>query len=372
MPVITEAAIKELAGFKSAEGPVVSCYLDVDGRRQVRPQDYELRMSSLMKQVAAAHPELDLSADLERISKHVKAGIDRHGVRGLAIFSNVAGGLWEVLSLPVPVSSRISVNQSPAVGPLEALVHELEPLGVLLVDRQMARMFVFHFGEVVDRTELFEALPRDYDRRDDASRGTRERERNHVDELALQHLRHSAEVAFRYLQDRGFGRLTIGATDDVYAAIEPVLHPYVKERLAQRIHAGVSSSETEIAAAARDVEHIIEAAREADAVNRLRDAVGSGNKGIAGLAPVLKALNDRRVASLLVSAGFIETGWQCACGALAALGPKCPVDGQTMTHLDDVIGDAIDVALLEGATIEICTGSADLDVLGSIGALLRY
>jgi peptide subunit release factor 1 (eRF1) len=120
------------------------------------------------------------------------------------------------------------------------------------------------------------------------------------------------------------------------------------------------------------VEHVIEATREADAVKRLRDAIGSGKKGIAGLVPVLQALNEKRVASLLVSAGFTETGWQCGCGGLFALGPKCPIDGQTMVHLDDVIGDAIDAALLEGATIEICTGSADLDVLGSIGALLRY
>ena len=33
MAVITEAAIRELAGFRGQDAPVTTCYLDVDGRR---------------------------------------------------------------------------------------------------------------------------------------------------------------------------------------------------------------------------------------------------------------------------------------------------------------------------------------------------
>jgi peptide chain release factor subunit 1 len=371
MTVITEAAIKELAGFKSTEAPVVSCYLDVDGRRQIRPQDYQRRLEAMVKTAAAEH-DVTVSADLAQITRHVNNGVDRHGVRGLAIFSCAAKGLWEVVSLPVPVANRILVNHSPAVGPLEAIVHELEPLGVLLVDRQRARMFVFQFGAVVERSQLFEALPRDYDRRDDAGRGSREREQHHVDELALQHLRHSAEVAFRHFQDRGFGRLSIGATDDVYAATEHVLHPYLRERLAPRIHVTVTATEPEISAAALVIEHQIEQERETAIVSRLRDAVGAKAKGAAGLGDVLGALNERRVATLVVSNGFVESGWLCACGALAAKGPTCPVDGATMERVDDVVSEAVDVALGEGAHVEMCESNADLDVMGRVGALLRY
>lgn len=372
MPVLTEASIRELAGFRSADPPVVSCYLDVDGRRQVRSEDYMRTLESMARQVAADHPDESIVADLDRLVAHVGQGIDRHGVRGLAMFSCVSRGLWEVLPLPVPVASRIAVNQSPVVGPLEAIVHELEPLAVLLVDRQRARMFRLHFGEVIERSNLFEALPRDYDRRDDAGRGSREREQHHVDELAMQHLRHAADAVFHQFQDSGFGHLTIGATDDVYAAIEPLLHPYLRERLAPRLHVPVSATEPEIVRAALEVERDVERRREEALVSRLRDAIGSSTKGVAGLAAVLPALAERRVATLLVSNGFVESGWQCECGALAVKGPRCPVDGREMVRTDDVVSDAIDAALLEGARVEMCTGNADLDVLGRIGAILRY
>ena len=372
MTVITEASIKELAGFKSADAPVVSCYLDIDGRRKIRAKDYQLELESLSKHFLASHQGHDLEADLAAMSKHVRTELDRHGVRGLAMFSCASLGFWKVVSLPVPVASRLSINQSPAVGPLEAILHDLEPLAVLLVDRQRARLFVFQFGEIVERTELFEALPRDYDRRDDASRGSREREQHHVDELAQQHLRHSADTVFELFQKKGFGRLSIGATDEVYAAVEHELHPYLRDRLAPRIHVPVSASETEIAKAAMAIEQLVEREHEVTMVTRLRDAIGSGGKGVAGLAPVLTALNERRVATLLVSNGFSESGWICACGALAARGPKCPMDGAEMGRVGDVVSDAVDAALLEGAQIVTCEANADLDVLGRIGALLRY
>lgn len=372
MTVITEATIKELAGFKSADTPVVSCYLDVDGRRQIRPKDYQLELESLKKRLVASHPGQNFDADFALISDYVATQLDRHGVRGLAMFSCAEKNYWKVIRLPISVANRLSANQSPVVAPLEAIVHQLEPLGVLLVDRQWARMFIFQFGEVVERTELFEALPREYDRRDDASRGSREREQHHIDELAHQHFRHSTEAVFRLFQERGFGRLSIGATDEVYSAVEHELHPYLRERLAPRIHVPVAANETDIAKAAFEIERVVELEREQAAVTKLRDAIGSGNKGVAGLGPVLSALNERRVATLLVSNGFEESGWLCPCGALALRGPKCPVDGQEMERVDDVVSDAVDAALLEGAHIVTCEGNADLDVHGRIGALLRY
>ena len=372
MAVITELTIKELAGIRSSEVPIVSCYLDVDGRREIRPADYQRRLDSMARATATAHPDVDLSTDLDRISEMVHAGIERSGVRGLAMFSCASKGLWEVFHLPVPVANRIVVNQSPAVAPLEGIVQELEPLAALLVDRQRARLFVFEFGAVVERDDLFEALPREYDRSDHAGRGTKEREAHHVDELAMQHLRHAADAAFALHRDRGIGHLTIAATDDVHAALVPILHPYLRDRLAPRLHVAVSASEAEIVPAVAAVEAEMERAREADVVAKLLDAAGARRRGVVGLGETLTALNERRVATLVVSNGFVESGWICGCGALALRGPTCSIDGAEMVRTEDVVSDAVDAGFGEGARIVICEDNADLDVHGRIGALLRY
>ena len=43
-----------------------------------------------------------------------------------------------------------------------------------------------------------------------------------------------------------------------------------------------------------------------------------------------------------------------------------------MTKVDDVVEEAIEEALAQDCRVEVCVGNADLDVLGRIGALLRF
>src|SRR5687768_18565325 len=91
--------------------------------------------------------------DLERIETFVRNGIDRSRTRGLAFFACSTQDFFEVIPLPVPVRSEVTINAFPAVGQLEKVVESAEPLGVLLVDRQRTRMFVFELGELLEHTE---------------------------------------------------------------------------------------------------------------------------------------------------------------------------------------------------------------------------
>ncbi len=371
MAVIDEDTIRHLASFRSDHAPVVSCYLDVDGRRLVRSQDVEAELDHLLRRARSMPSGAAAADDLDRVESFVRDGFDRSNTRGLAIFSCLAHDLWHVVPLPVGVHSRIVVNAAPAVGQLESLVQELERFGVLLVDRQRARMLVFQFGELVDRSELFEALPRDYDLRGHSDQGY-DREQHHVEELTAQHLRHAASVAFHVFQEQGFDRLTVHAPAELESTLESFLHPYLVERLCEHINVSPTATIDEIRRAALDVVRAVERRKEADLVSRLRDAVGGGHKGVAGLDATLASLVERRIDVMFVSQGYSETGWRCECGYLCHLGPVCPIDGRQMAHVDDIVEEAVDVALNQRCRVEVCVDNADLDVLGRIGALLRY
>jgi len=74
-----------------------------------------------------------------------------------------------------------------------------------------------------------------------------------------------------------------------------------------------------------------------------------------------------------VSEGFSKEGWRCPeTDALYAVGPTNPVTGTKMVRVPDVVEDAIEVALARKLPVTICVENADLDVMGRIGALLRY
>ncbi len=371
MPVITEDAIRELAGFRGGAAPVTTCYLDVDGRRYVRHQDFEHELQGLLRQARSqANGTASVHKDLERIEDFVKRGINRSRTRGLAIFACSSHGLFEVVPLPVPVRNQVVVNDLPAVGQLEAVVQERRRTGVLLVDRQRSRIFVFDLGELVDRSELLDELPRDYDHRGERERGDVV---NHVEELAHQHLRRAARALFSVHQEHGLHHVVLGCPDELVSVVESALHRYLRERLIGRLNVPVAAPLSDIEAALVEIEISEERAREARLVGRLREAAGAGRQGVTGLAGSLDALGSGRVETLVVSHGYREPGWRCVpCGRLFPVGRACPQCGTAMLELDDVVEEAVEQALAGAAQVEICIDNADLDVMGRVGALLRF
>ena len=182
MANINEDTVRELAAVSSGGAPVVSCYLDVDGSRYPRRQDYEAQLETLVRRARArANGDGSVAGDLTRIADYVHAGLDRTETRGLALFSCEASSFWKAIPLAVPVRNQVVVNPSPAVGQLELLLHTYERIGVLLVDREKARLFVYELGVLVDRSEFLDELPRDYDHRGERERGDTH---GHVDDLA--------------------------------------------------------------------------------------------------------------------------------------------------------------------------------------------
>ncbi|HEY8545304.1 MAG TPA: hypothetical protein VIL36_09665 [Acidimicrobiales bacterium] len=336
-----------------------------------RYPDLEHEVDLLLRNAKVrADGEASVQEDLHRIGKLVRGGIDRSRTRGLAIFSCSAQGLWEVIELPVPVHSQVVINDMPAVGQLESVLRENEPIGVLLVDRQRAEMYVFELGELVSHSEHFDEA------RDEGPRGQSDRGgQDHQAEARLQqHLKHAARVAFEVWRQHEFAHLVIGAPEPLAAELTTHLHPYLVARLApQRIGVSVGASHDQVLAAAQAVETEVERRREAALVGRLRDAAASGGRAVLGLPQVLEALGAKRVDQLVVSRGFSAPGWRCdRCDCHFAIGRRCKQCGEDMVEVEDVVEEAVEAALAQSCRVEICVDNADLDVMGRIGAFLRY
>jgi peptide subunit release factor 1 (eRF1) len=268
------------------------------------------------------------------------------------------------------VRNQIVVNQSPQVKQLEALVESHKSFGVLLADKQRARMFVFGLGQLVDKSEVFDQLPR-HD--DDGGDWDRDHVRDHAAAAAQQHLRRAAQVAFTVFKQHPFDHLIIGAPEEIAHELERVLHSYLQERIAARLSLPLNASDATIATAAFEVEERVERDAEAALVNRLRESMGNPRAAVAGVDGVAQALVQGRVDMLLVSDGFEAEGWRCrGCGMLAARGPVCRNCSEPMDRCDDLVEDAVEQTLAQAGRVTVCAGHADLDVLGRIGALLRF
>ena len=376
--MISEDRIRALAGHRGS-CVVTSCYLDVDGRRHPRHTDYETQLDHLVREArekaAGFGPEAvrSVAGDLDRITSWVRAGFDRSHLRGLAFFACSADGYFEVVESPLPVSNDIVVNHTPHVRPLEAILQAYERFAVLLVDRQRARLFRFELGELTEHTEVFDAVPRGGDQAGHPTQGSRgARVQRHSDEVAHRHLKHAAEVTFGELQLRPVDHVILGGPHEVVAELEGLLHPWVRDRVADRLVIPTTAGPDEVRQAALTVESAVARRSEGALVERLRDAVGTGG-GVAGLEATLGALVERRVEMLLVSDGYATEGWRCrSCRYLGPFGRRCPICDNNMDLVADVVEEAVEEALANKCRVQIVRENADLDVLGRIGAVLRF
>jgi len=376
--MISEDRVRALAGHRGSS-VVTSCYLDVDGRRHPRHVDYEAQLDHLLREArekaAGFGPEAarSVAADLDRIAGWVKAGFDRSHIRGLAFFACSADGCFEVVESPLPVCNEIVVNHTPHVRPLESILQAYERFAVVLVDRQRARLFRFELGERTEHTEVFDAVPRGTDQPGHLAQGSRGAHvQRHSEEVAHRHLKHAAEVTFSELRQRPVEHVILGGPHEVVVEFVGLLHPWVRERVADQLVIPATAGADEVRQAALSVEAALARRSEAALVERLRGAVVTGG-GVAGLEATLAALVERRVDQLLVSEGYATEGWRCrACGYLGPMGRRCPVCTNEMDLVDDVVEEAVEEALANKCRVQMVRENADLDVLGRIGALLRF
>ena len=109
MTLLSDDGIRELAAFRPDQGVVTSCYLDVDGRRFPRRAEYEQELDRVLRHARTrANGTSPINDDLVAIERHVKGGLDRSRIRGVAMFSCAADGFWTALALAVPVRTSSS------------------------------------------------------------------------------------------------------------------------------------------------------------------------------------------------------------------------------------------------------------------------
>jgi len=215
---LTADMVRSLAARKSTTGPIVSLYLDVDGQRHIRARDYEHELDRMLREVRERGGGAEAAeADLRRVEAFVKAGIDRSRTRGIAVFASSADALFETVELAVGVRNHLAVDHIVHIRQLEGLLERYRRYGVLLIDRQRARLMVFRAGEVHDRSELFDELPR-HD--DDGGGWDRDHVRDHAEAQAQHHLRRAAQAAFSLHQERPFDHLVLSGPEAAVNDVE--------------------------------------------------------------------------------------------------------------------------------------------------------
>ena len=347
--IVSTSRLRRLADLRPEHGHVLSVYLNLDPSEFPTPAARASAISSLINDAQRTIAELSqrlehddrkaLQADVDSVREVLEApDVADGGTRGIAVFACGPADLLETVRLPHPVQPQVVVDDSPYVEPLVERAGP-ERWCVLLVSRRSARIFLGAPESLEETDRVEDELHSQY------SQGawSQGRHQRSAQEDVRDHLGHVAQVVFDLHKRRGIDRLLLGATEETQGELERRLHPYLRERLAGRVHVDVehASLEDVLAKTAEAVEEIARG-REREALDRLRQGVGAGGRAAAGIDDVVAALNEARVETLLLSEGFASP--------------------------ERLVEKALEFA----AEVLIVHYHDDLELHGGIGALLRY
>jgi peptide subunit release factor 1 (eRF1) len=255
----------------------------------------------------------------------------------------------------------VVVDSTPWIEPLVDVAREAL-VAVALVDRNEMR--VFH-----GTTAELEELPAE------DSIHLREH-RSATGDEAQAHYRDVAEQLLSLLKTRGFDVLVLGARQEERGEIAGALHPYVRDRLIGEVDLDrASATVDDVRRAAETVCERRHQERVGDALERLKERLGRGERAAGGVQDVLAALNERRVETLLYERGREIPGVVCpADGWLGVDAGTCPVDGTTVEQRETILESAAEAAVLQDAEVLRLDGfdHPDLGPHGGIAAILRF
>ena len=370
--MITKHDLDALSNYPPTGSPVVSFYLSID-----RPERDDRTPFTEVKNLLKAGQDLisrwpadqrvALAMHLTRIEETVEE--ERGGrARGLVVFASE--NLWQVYRLPVQPGNHIVVDRTPFVQPPILLVRRSPRYCTVLVDKERARLFLLQMGEIQDYSMVLDEVPKHHEQGGWAQARL---QRRHEDAV-MHHLKRSAELTFEFFQREGFDYLLLGGTDKLTSAFFERLHTYLQERMVGTLTIATVASAGEVLDQTLRTMEAVQARLAEELSARLKEEVGQGKLGVAGLTATIRALNSHRVMELVVEEGYQVPGGRCTdCGSLSIRSTgKCRYCGGKIERVENLVDEAVERAFAQGAQVHFVPPNQTLWEMERIGALLRY
>ncbi|PWH18984.1 MAG: hypothetical protein DDG59_04545 [Anaerolineae bacterium] len=366
--MLTDQDLRELLDFQ-ASSPVVSLYLNTDPS-EGNKETHRRHLRALLRQVESA-------ADEEVIERYFEHEFDWSG-RSVAVFSCAGQAWFRSFPLAIPLRSRVRVSDRPHVKPLADLLDSYGGYGVALVDKQGARFFYFHLGELIEQEGVMGEAVR-HTKRGGGSQAAGRRggiagQTNYTEEVAERNLREAAEAAARFFSDKNVRRVLIGGTEENVTLFRNLLPKAWQSLVVGTFPMSMTASHTEVLERTMQIGEEAERRQEAKWVEALITAAAKGKNAVLGLEDTLKALNNGRIQTLFILEGDRQPGYQCSqCSHLTSVEvSSCPYCGGQVKSIPDAVELAVRQVMQSGGEVEVLRQNETLAAKGRIGAMLRY
>jgi rubrerythrin len=376
---IDRETLRRLAAARSGEdGLIVSAFLSttpVDNWRD--------RLSTFLNSARTEYEKENelskeqrrsLDRDFGRILDILRYERSGDTMSSLAVFADGGAELFEEFELPIHFTDRVRIDRVAYLRPMLCAFSTLEPFVMARVSRDDSTLLMVDAGRPIREDEFAGPYLKSSDRETGDLSIKEYFAAARQETLIEQHHKEVAAALDRLLTDSGVRRVVLCGQHDIVTNFRKSLSQATAERVLGEFAWDAAASTKKLVAQARDVVREGLRKEQESLAKRVQEGLGQGGLGVSGFDDTIAALHRGQVHVLLVANDYRPAGWRCFECDYAGLGQvaACPVCGGGTTPVDDAAGEAMRMAVLGGAWVEVTDQSFTLAEMGGFAALLRY
>ena len=365
--MFSEKDLRALLDY-SSQGRVLSVYLNTNPT-EVQAEAAKIQLRNLLKTV-------DLPEDVQVVEQYINFEYD-WAAKGLALFSDQGVDFFNTYQFGVSVPEKVFVSHRPTIRPRVHLLETFMGWGVVLVDKQGARLFSFNLGELSES----KGVTGDEVKQTKRGGGNAMHGRmggsdpsGNVENIIERNFKDVIEHATEFFKHHHIRRIMIGGTDDNIARFKEELPKAWQSLVAGEFSMSMTAGHSEVLEQATRVSLATHEKITQSLVNQAITLSAKGSNGVTGLIDTLNAIHEGRVITLLVMQDFEQAGYRCdGCGYLSVQELEtCPFCKGSFKRIDVAVEMAVQETLRNNAEVKVVKDSPELAQVGQIAAIMRY
>ncbi len=373
--MLVYSELKELATIRCNGSFFISLYLNVNPLTNPRGV-YLIHFKNMLKGIAekvGRDTEKKIKDDLEKIEAYLM-GNKREFKKSIAVMSSTALRFWKNYHLSLPVKNELVVDSTPYIKPLLTLLDNYQRYAVLLVDKESARIFLIHLGEIEEYTEFFTPDVPGRHKKGGWFSLEQNRYERHIDYHVSLHMKDVVKTLEDFLHKEFISRIIIGGTEQAVLKIKGMLPQTTLDKVIATFPAEMILGGKDLLNRTLKIIEEFEREKEKDTVEELITRAMKNNMAVIGLEDVLSDMQEGKIMKLVFLKDKMANGYKCTnCNFLTSQSIEaCPYCKGKFEGVNYMVDLAAQRAVEQGVLIEVITESDRLAQAGGIGALLRF
>jgi peptide subunit release factor 1 (eRF1) len=229
MVLSIKETIQKLKNYNDRSFPILSVYLEI---KKDNPNEQLMLLRSFHKLIdttLSRKKQTQLRQSLIYMDSYLNNFYDIHNYHGIALF---AGGnkLWEVITTPFSLPTSLHVDHSPFLTPIKQKLHEYDRYLVVLADRQKAKFFTLHLGNIEEQIDFRDKkVPQEVNTGVQNSRGNKLD--RHIKEHLHKHFNDVANKLNKFVGNKPIDGVVLGS----HKTLIPTLEDHLPKKLQNKI-----------------------------------------------------------------------------------------------------------------------------------------